>query len=229
MSHVGRRFDLFLDGIPLRIMVVGQESGYPKGQPELAARVTLDARYNQIHNGSGLSSRYYRSNGHSGRNAHMRGTTSALRILMGAGLGAENNGETIHPAIGRPFHIFDGFALVNRLLCSAGPEGSSSGHPTSTMFRNCTQHFAATIRILEPTIMILQGRAVAKWAMTALDAGKRYSANLCDAYLDQHRIVVCELSHPSAHGDLRWGDRPDASYLTETVMPTLLEAVNIPW
>src|SRR4051812_9461475 len=30
MSHVGRRFDLSVDNKPLRIVVVGQESGLPK-------------------------------------------------------------------------------------------------------------------------------------------------------------------------------------------------------
>jgi uracil-DNA glycosylase len=75
------------------------------------------------------------------------------------------------------------------------------------MFNNCTEHFAATLRILEPTIVILQGKAVAKWAMTAFDAGQCSSSHLREAFLGGHRIVVCEFSHPSAHRELRWGDK----------------------
>jgi hypothetical protein len=227
MSHLGRHFDLFVDGKPLRIVVVGQESGFPKHAPELAARVTLDARYTQVHDQTGLQQRYYKTKGRKGRNPHMRGTTSALRILMGTGAGADYDGENIQPANGKPFHVYDGFALVNRLLCSASPPNSSNGRPTPTMFRNCTGHFAATLRILEPTVVILQGAAVSTWAMTALKAGKRYTGNLREAYLGEHRMLVCEFSHPSAHRELRWGDRPDAPYLQHVVTPTLLDALAL--
>ena len=164
MSHVGRRFDLRVDGRPLRIVVVGQESGLPKDPQlqRLASRVSLDDRYLQIHDSAGVKRRYYTEPGHQGRNPHMRGTTSALRVIFGKGLGADHAGEFIHPAGGKPFHIFDGFALVNRLLCSAGPPQSSQGRPTRTMFQNCATHFAATMSILQPTLVISQGRAVAK-------------------------------------------------------------------
>lgn len=130
MSHVGRHFDLHVGGKPLRIVVVGQESGFPKDAPDLAARATLDARYAHVHNQTGVQQRYYKTNTHKGRNPHMRGTTSALRILMGNGVGDDFAGENIQPTNGKPFHVYDGFALVNRLLCSAGPPNSSNGRPT---------------------------------------------------------------------------------------------------
>jgi hypothetical protein len=85
----------------------------------------------------------------------MRGTTSALRIIFGKGIGTRYEDEYVRPLNGRPFHIFDGFALVNRLLCSAGPRESSQGRPTPTMFERCLEHFCATMWILEPTIVIL--------------------------------------------------------------------------
>lgn len=77
--------------------------------------------------GSGLKSRYYAGGGHPGRNPHMRGTTSALRILFGNGLGADWEGEFVTTVNGERFHVFDAFALVNVLLCSAGPPRSSTG------------------------------------------------------------------------------------------------------
>ncbi|WP_416957896.1 hypothetical protein ACNKF0_09745 [Nocardioides sp. T5] len=229
MSHVGRRFDLTLDGEPLRIAVVGQESGLAKGPS--AARylsgVTMETRYQQVVNGSGLAHRYYAQDGYPGRNPHMRGTTTALRLLLGTGLGTDYEGEFVLPTKGRRFHLFDGFALVNRLLCSAGPPGGSQGRPTGTMARNCGAHFSATLSILEPTIVILQGTKVAKWATGVLAPERVHTEHLYEAILDGRRVVVCRFSHPSAHGTIRWGDRPDAPYVANVVAPTLQAALQL--
>lgn len=227
MSHVGRRFDLVLGGKPLRVLVVGQESGLPKDPSSLWGRkVSLEARYHQIHDVAGLEKRYYAEPGHKGRNPHMRGTTSALRAVFGKGLGHDYEGEFIDPVNGRPFHIFDGFALVNRLLCSAGPAQTSQGRPTATMFNNCAKHFAATATILEPTLVILQGSLVAKWMSAVLVPRRIHSQHLHEAHLGQQRMLVCSFSHPSAHGALRWGDRPRSPYMDEVVVPTLREALR---
>jgi hypothetical protein len=229
MSHVGRRFDLTLGGKPLRIVVVGQESGLPK-DPRATAfvrRVSLEARYRQTLDGSGLERRYYAQDGHAGRNPHMRGTTTALRLLLGRSLGTDYEGEFVRPVNGRPFHIFDGFALVNRLLCSAGPPGGSRGRPTSTMAQNCGTHFAATLSILEPTIVILQGSKVAAWAAGVLVPARQQTDYLYEANHDGRRVVVCSFSHPSARGFTRWGDRPDAPYVTNVVTPTLHAALQL--
>jgi len=66
----------------------------------------------------------------------MRGTTSALRTILGDGPGADHEGEFVHTVDGERFHVFDAFALVNVLLCSAGPP-ASMGRSTTTMRRNC--------------------------------------------------------------------------------------------
>jgi hypothetical protein len=118
MSHVGRRFDLTVGGEPLRVVVVGQESGLAKGPSAttFGRRVAMETRYRQTLNGAGLERRYYAQDGYPGRNPHMRGTTTALRLLLGTGLGTDYEGEFVRPIKGRPFHLFDGFALVNRLL-----------------------------------------------------------------------------------------------------------------
>jgi hypothetical protein len=229
MSHVGRRFDLTLGGEPLRIVVVGQESGLAKGPSAdiFGRKVTMETRYRQTLNGSGLERRYYAQDGYPGRNPHMRGTTTALRLLLGTGLGTDYEGEFVRPIKGQPFHLFDGFALVNRLLCSAGPPGGSQGRPTSTMARNCGIHFAATLSILEPTIVILQGAKVAKWAAGVLAPERLQTEYLYEAIHDGRRVVVCSFSHPSAHGSVRWGDRPDAPYVAKVVAPTLQAALQL--
>jgi hypothetical protein len=229
MSHVGKRFDLRLNGRPLRIVVVGQESGWPKDPKlqHLARQVTMEDRYRQIHDTTGLARRYYTEPGHQGRNPHMRGTTSALRVLLGTGLGSDYPGEFVHPARGKPFHIFDGFALVNRLLCSAGPPESSQGRPTTTMFRNCGSHFAATMSILQPTLVISQGRKVGKWVDEVFPRDVPHGQYLHEAHTDYGSVVVCTFSHPSAHGSVRWGDGVGAPYLVEVVAPTLTEATSL--
>ena len=226
MSHVGRRYDLRRNGRPLRIVVVGQESGRPQ-DPALQQRVDLEARYQQVHHRAGLQRHYYTDKDAPGRNTHMRGTTSALRLLVGAGLGSGFDDEFIKPVNGKAFHLFDGFALVNRLLCSAGPPGTSQGRPTRTMFRNCGQHFVATLSILKPTLLIVQGAAVAKGVTQVIPMTAVHGEHLHEARLGEDRMVVCSFSHPSAHGSQRWGDRLDAPYLTEVVAPTLRKALKV--
>jgi hypothetical protein len=218
MSHVGRRFDLLRGVKPLRVVVVGQEAADQK--------VSLEERYRQIHDGSGLGRRYYADAEHRARNPHMRGTTSALRVIFGHDLGADYDGEWVYPANSEPFHIFDGFALVNRLLCFAGPPNSRQGRPTPTMVDNCARHLSATLFILQPTILVLQGKAVTSWTNTVLTAGRSYTPYLKEAHVGLHRMLVCRFSHPSARGDLRWGDRLNAHYLTNVVEPTLREALR---
>jgi hypothetical protein len=219
MSHVGHRFDLRIGDKPLRVVVVGQEVADRK--------VTMDVRYRHIHDESGLQKRYYANAGHPARNPHMRGTTSALRVLFGKGLGADHEGEWVYPANGEPFHIFDGFALVNRLLCFAGPPGSKQGRATKTMLSNCGEHITATMLILQPTILILQGGKAATWSKTALTRGRRHSFYLYEAHLGEDRMVVCEFSHPSAREPDRWGANLDAFYLKSIVEPNLREALRL--
>jgi hypothetical protein len=228
MSHVGRHFDLTIGGRPLRIVVVGQESGWPKGpvKRNLGRLVSLDARHHAVYEISGQARRYYAEPGHSGRNPHMRGTTSALRLIFGKGLGTRFEDEFVIPDNGRPFHIFDGFALVNRLLCSVGPKGSSEGHPTRIMFNACLDHFEATMRILEPTLVIVQGSRVERRTLEVFERRRSFSENLHDARFEGRRVLLCTFTHPSARGALRWGEGLDSPYLTSVVVPTLEEAVR---
>lgn len=94
------------------------------------------------------------------------------------------------------------------------------------MFANCLDHFSATLRILEPTIVILQGGRVDKRTRETFERRRSFSENLHDARFEGRPILLCTFTHPSAHGTLRWGDSLDAPYLTDVVVPTLGEAVQ---
>ncbi len=228
MSHVGGRFDLFLDEKPLRVVVVGQEAGLPRGHnaAQYSSKVSLQLRRQQVTQVSGLARRYFADDEHLGRNPHMRGTTSALRILFGLGLGTDFDREFIQPDKGRSFHIFEGFALVNRLLCSAGPVGTSQGRATPTMRKNCANHFMATMDILDPTMVILQGSQVAKSVLGMFAVTRSHGEHVHEASYQDHRVLLCTFSHPSARGDLRWGEKPDGRYVTTVVAPSLRSALR---
>jgi hypothetical protein len=215
LSHVGKHYDLFIGDQPLRVMVVGQEYGASR------PLIDLDERYHQITR-SGRFLRYKTDGVHPERNPHMRGTTSALRVLFGNPLGTDYEGEFIATADG-PVHVFDAMALVNRLLCSAHERGSSQGRSTRTMRDNCLEHFEATLAVLEPTVMILQGINVGRWLASTLKARRQIAPSLSELELPSGRTLVCEFTHPSARGAQRWGDTMTRPYLTDVVEPTLVK------
>ena len=93
------------------------------------------------------------------------------------------------------------------------------GSANADEFSNCSDHFSATLTILQPTIVILQGKAVETWTSTVLERGRIYDRFHYEAHLGSHRMIVCAFSHPSAHGDLGWGDKPTAPYLKTIVAP----------
>src|SRR5262249_23947769 len=86
-AHAARTFAGTDDGRPLRVVVIGQEYGHGP------AHFTLRQRYELIHDDVGLERRYYKEPGHLSRNPHMRGATSALRLIFGGDLGADWGGE----------------------------------------------------------------------------------------------------------------------------------------
>lgn len=72
MSHLGKHYDLTVDGQELRIVVVGQEYGSRHRCVTLEERTAMGDR----------------SKGFKGRNPHMRGTTSLLRLMLGRTAGS---------------------------------------------------------------------------------------------------------------------------------------------
>jgi hypothetical protein len=213
LSHVGKHYDLTREGRPLRIVVVGQEVG-AAGEP----RITLAERYRQIYRGSGLERRFEGDGIRKRRNPHMRGTTLALRAIFG-NPGTEHATEFL-ALDGERVHMFDCFGLVNRLLCASHKAGTSEGKPTRTMLSNCERHFAATLEILEPTIVVVQGIKVWNRSRGVLVPNASLSPHLLECDLKGRRVLVATFTHPSARGKYRW-DSPRSPYMTQVVGPTL--------
>jgi len=161
-----------------------------------------------VHDGSGMNKRFVGDSEHPSRNPHMKGTTLALRMILGTGSGTEREGEFIN-VDGDQVHLFDCFALVNRLLCAAHVKGTSEGKSTPAMLRNCERHFQATLEILDPTIVVLQGVRMWKWSENVLAPKNALGNHLFECSLAGKRVVVCAFSHPSSYGKkpTRWALR----------------------
>jgi hypothetical protein len=210
LSHVGRHYDLEDENGSLRIVVVGQEYGSGDEHVSLA-----DRRETIL---GSAAARF------SGRNPHMRGTTSLLRLLHGREPGDDDDGERLLDG-----HLFDGFALVNYLLCSAlskprpdNPMGSGSGASSYEMRRNCGRHFIRTLEILEPDVVVAQGIGVRGWMGEAL--GLPYRRDVIEKVrFGARSFDLLSFSHPSARGDYAWGRSVRLKYLLEVVQPTVLD------
>lgn len=222
LPHIGRHYDLKRNNNPFRVIVVGQEYGHKPEHVDLAAR-------HKMVMGSGTSLRFKASAGFRQRNPHMKGCTNLLRLLFDLELGSDYEREFLSLNGGR-VHIFDCFALVNFLLCSAvsGYESNYSegiplrgkrGCSTSTMRRNCTRHFRATLEILEPTIIVAQGHGVRKWMNAAF--GPFSEEALQPISVGGRSVTFLAFTHPSAHGKLNWGNNERTPYLLNEVAPTV--------
>jgi len=187
---------------------------------------------------TGLKKRFKATSAYPARNPHMRGTTSLLRLLFGKPLGTDHQGEFVELDNGR-VHMFDAFALTNFLLCSAvdGPRltdgafadqrvfGAQRGKSTKTMRQNCARHFRRSMKILEPTIMIAQGKGVRDWLDHALDkarpAAGRDGLPLENARIGDFTTLLATFVHPSAPSRNNWGMNEKQPYLLNTVKPTV--------
>jgi hypothetical protein len=212
--HLGRYYDLKIDGVERRIVTVGQE--YGSGE----RLFSLDQRTDEISKTGDIS--------FGGRNPQMRGTTSLLRLLIGRDTGHDKEGEALPVAPGAT--IFDGFAHVNALMCSAIDEwkegdGPKPGQAGPLMYKNCTMHLIQILTILEPTIIVAQGISdVAKWLSVAL--GVTRQAGHQTAMLNGKRVEFFAFVHPSARGYLYWGKSPSSKYLMDTVTPSIRQNIT---
>ncbi|MFD6563865.1 hypothetical protein [Micromonospora profundi] len=212
LSHVGHHYDLVLDGIPVRILVIAMETGRVRGG------VTLEQRRAEVMQSAGLA--------FTARNPHMRGVTSALRLAVGREPGPDRAGELLHlGGAPSPVHLFDAYAMANMRLCSAMVSGTTKSLGNRTMSRHCAPHLSATIKILQPTLCIVQGVEVYK-SLTAIMSGcRQITPHLAQARIAGVDTFVAAFNHPSAMRLTdHWGRLTKVPYLFETVAPTLRAA-----
>jgi hypothetical protein len=215
LNAPGACYDLTADGVPLRIVIIGQETG------TLHAHIAVAQRLQNMHRAA--HEQRYRADGvHKARSQHIKGVTSALRLLFGKGLGEAYDDEFVHFADGTQRHLFDCFALVNYLLCSAvSTTRSKRGESTATMRRNCNRHFRATLEILEPTVLVAQGKSFWPSVRRTFDAVDPLAEHLYRVHVGDCRALLASFTHPSAMHPHNWGSNTQMPYLRETVAPTL--------
>lgn len=219
LHHVGAHYDLGVNGRPCRIAVVGQEYG---NGPSLVRR---ERRTGDIVVETGIRKRFFTDGLRPGRNPHMKGTTSVLRLLFGMSPGPEYEKEFI-VLDGQRVHMFEAFALTNFLLCSAiapgqGDSGSKRGKSSKTMQQNCARHFVSVMRILEPTILIIQGRGVRDWLAPVLTDARSIGPNLEHGIIGDHGILIASFAHPSVPSRDNWGTDDRRPYLLDVVAPAV--------
>ncbi len=151
----------------------------------------------------------------------MRGTTNVLRLLFGIPLGTDHDSEfmTIE---GERVHIFDAFSLVDYLLCSAiSTDGGMRGLATRTMMKNCKGHFREAMRILDPTVVIVQGKKFWASISVAFDSVRQETEHVYKATLSATETFVAVFTHPSANFPHNWGANDRTPYLLGTVAPSI--------
>lgn len=220
LHHVGKHYDLDVDGRPLRIAVLAQDYGHGERHVDMARRSEM------IEFSASLRFTDRR------RNPHMNGTASTLRLLLGREPGRDRGGELLD--LGTNAHVFDAFALVNFLMCSAiRPDGKDREHFDSNftgggksdaspvMRRNCSEYLRPVLEILEPTVLVIQGQGVRSWASKPLGLPEAGSV-LSRIVIGRAPVDVFAFDHPSAPGKSGWwGSTPDKPYLRDVVAPAI--------
>jgi len=212
LSHVGRHYELSVAGRPLRILVLGMDTGRPD------SGVTMAVRRTQVYDR--IPETFSR------RNPHMRATTLALRALLGSEDWSLPGGESFEHA-GKPIHLLDGYAMANLRLCSAVEPRSTRSRGTPVMGRNCLPHLRATIEILEPTVIVVQGLNVRRDVGSLLRAVESLSKELEVAEFAGVRVVLASFIHPSYPGPKGNWSWPRSPYFVNTVLPTLRRAQDL--
>lgn len=161
----------------------------------------------------------------------MKGCTNALRLIFGGDFGSDREGEFVE-INGAAVHLFECFALVNFLLCSAVSEdagriaemrrpGGKPGRSSPTMRRNCARHFTEALQFLIPLI-IAQGMGVGQWMRQAFALPVHAPPTCVELMKIRARdTVLVSLTHPSARQPYNWGQSDRTPYLLETVAPAI--------
>ncbi len=211
LSHIGHHYDMFDDDRPWRILVLGMETGRPRENVSLVERRLEQQPVIELEPKR--------------RKPHMKGTASALRLAFGREPGVDRRGEMLDLAnTHRPVHVMDAYALANVRLCSAVLTGKPTSRGTPAMTRNCSPHLEATVRILEPTLCILQSAPMRKQLAPLLSDVRTITPHLEHVSLSGVPSYVASFVHPHQYGSKNWGRSFSTRYLDEVVAPAIRRA-----
>ncbi|MEV1116731.1 hypothetical protein AB0I91_16800 [Actinosynnema sp. NPDC049800] len=214
LSHVGHHYDIVEDGRPWRVLVLGMETGREREHVTLAER---RAEQQPVIDGDPRS-----------RKPHMKGTASALRLAFGREPGPDRRGELLDLAnTPSPVHVMDAYALVNVRLCSAVATGTTTSRGTPVMTANCLPHLAATVRVLEPTLCVLQSRPARAGIDSIVTRARTLAPNLEHVHLAGVPVYLASFGHPhqmGPHSSLNWGRSFSTPYLDGVVAPAIRTA-----
>jgi hypothetical protein len=212
LSFLGRHYDLAVEGVPLRILVLGMDTG------RTDASVGLDQRRQQIYDR--IPETFNK------RNSHMRGTTLALRVLLGCE-SWDTPADEYLALDGARVHVLDAYAMANLRLCSATKPPSTNSRATTMMSRNCLRHLRTTIELLEPTIVVTQSVAIRTRIASLIRQQETVTSHLEVVELAGVRgVLLAAFSHPTAREPNAWSS-PRRRYFREVVRHTLQEARSL--
>lgn len=95
------------------------------------------------------------------------------------------------------------------------------------MTRRCSPHLEATVRILEPTLVVSQSARTREAVASALSNVERVSEHLEWATLAGVRLLLASFVHPYQQGrnaHMGWGGSFSTPYLDDVVTPTIFLA-----
>jgi len=93
--------------------------------------------------------------------------------------------------------------------------------------KNCQEHFREVVRILEPSVIVIQGKGF--WtsikgafdSVDSVDSVTPRSDQIYSVRLGQTNAFAAVFTHPSSHPPNNWGSNCQMPYLLETVKPAI--------
>lgn len=188
LGYIGDHYDLSVSGTPWRMLFVGMELG---GTIAPYSRIDRPTR----------SADHTRAFMPGNRNPHMKGVMLGVRYALG--LGAYEDPESEWLRLGDRTsdraHALECYALMNARLCSATSKPRSNASAgVNAMTRNCFEHLRAVIEILEPSLVVIQGKGLWRELEPLLpgeDVGSGIPLRRVELPIP---TLVAALSHPRA-------------------------------
>ena len=224
LSYVGDYYALADARGVLRIMFLGMQTGEDRMHKTMAFRAV------QVRGAA--------EQGRATSTRHMDATAAALGVL----LGTEPAEQTV-VVDGVRRHVFECFALANAALCSSAKPGAGvdprvgrGGSPAAVFYKNCRPHLAATIALIRPTIVVVQGRTQGGWSPSRalLDVARCDPVDGDDqlvvarlassAGFGAHRFVAALFPHPGVQDERSWQSGWNSRYFNSDVAPRLRTA-----